>query len=304
MAAAKLIEQARARELRALGWSLRRIANELGASSGSVSVWVRDVVVPQSSQVPPASASAEPPARDAGGSRRCSRCEITKPLTEFNRHKNGHQWWCRECFRGYFRERGELHLRQVKSAKVTRLAAARAHIMRHFEAHPCADCGEQDPLVLEFDHIGMKGGDVSNLVSAARSVSALQAELERCEVVCVNCHRARTATRGGWRRARPDWRTPSETRSPHEDRNIVRALEVLERSGCVDCGWRDLRALDFDHLGDKIDSVTRLAAGGCSLARLEAEIAKCAVRCGNCHRRRTATMGGYWRARPKLQLPP
>jgi len=39
----KIVEQERARELRAQAWTLQEIADELGVSKGSVSVWVRDV---------------------------------------------------------------------------------------------------------------------------------------------------------------------------------------------------------------------------------------------------------------------
>lgn len=39
----KVVEQARARELRAQAWTLQEIADELGVAKGSVSVWVRDV---------------------------------------------------------------------------------------------------------------------------------------------------------------------------------------------------------------------------------------------------------------------
>ncbi|MBL8778483.1 MAG: hypothetical protein JNK12_21290 [Acidimicrobiales bacterium] len=39
----KVIEQERARELRAESWTLQEIADELGVAKGSVSVWVRDV---------------------------------------------------------------------------------------------------------------------------------------------------------------------------------------------------------------------------------------------------------------------
>jgi transcriptional regulator with XRE-family HTH domain len=39
----KVVEQNRARELRALGWTLLDIATELGVAKSSVSLWVRDV---------------------------------------------------------------------------------------------------------------------------------------------------------------------------------------------------------------------------------------------------------------------
>ncbi|MGN7861415.1 hypothetical protein ACTJI8_12605 [Microbacterium sp. 22303] len=54
---------------------------------------------------------------------------------------------------------------------------------------------------------------------------------------------------------------------------------------CVDCGARDLRILDFDHRpgSDKRDAVMQLVRNGFSAAVLVAEIAKCDVRCRNCH---------------------
>jgi hypothetical protein len=69
----------------------------------------------------------------------------------------------------------------------------------------------------------------------------------------------------------------------------------------LDCGTHELCLLDFDHVQGKHDSVMRMAAGGCSERRLRAEIARCVVRCANCHRRRTALQFGYYRAvLPKL----
>lgn len=59
---------------------------------------------------------------------------------------------------------------------------------------------------------------------------------------------------------------------------------------CVDCGEGDLRVLDFDHRpgSGKTTEVMRLARNGHSLARIAVEIAKCDVRCRNCHARVTA----------------
>jgi transcriptional regulator with XRE-family HTH domain len=41
----KTTEKAKARELRAQGWSVREIEQELGVARSSVSLWVRDVVL-------------------------------------------------------------------------------------------------------------------------------------------------------------------------------------------------------------------------------------------------------------------
>lgn len=66
-------------------------------------------------------------------------------------------------------------------------------------------------------------------------------------------------------------------------------IKKLKQEGaCVDCGIQDWRVLDFDHVTGKKDFSISIGAGrGLSLERLHAEIAKCELRCSNCHRIRT-----------------
>lgn len=75
-------------------------------------------------------------------------------------------------------------------------------------------------------------------------------------------------------------------------------FEYLATHPCVDCGEADLVVLDFDHRdgGNKRQAVSEMMAQGFSVRIVAAEIAKCDVRCANCHRRRTATQFGNWRA--------
>ena len=64
----------------------------------------------------------------------------------------------------------------------------------------CADCGESDPVVLEFDHRIRKNKSLT-LGEAARmgwSLKRLRSEILKCAVVCANCHRRRTAKQMRW----------------------------------------------------------------------------------------------------------
>lgn len=71
------------------------------------------------------------------------------------------------------------------------------------------------------------------------------------------------------------------------NRAVVEAYLAIHP--CVDCGISDPLVMEFDHVrGTKIREVSLLVREGATLARLRAEIAKCAVRCANCHRRKTA----------------
>ena len=58
----------------------------------------------------------------------------------------------------------------------------------------CTDCGESDMLVLEFDHVGVKRGQVSQMVFNV-SLATLEREIAECEVRCCNCRRRATAER-------------------------------------------------------------------------------------------------------------
>lgn len=62
---------------------------------------------------------------------------------------------------------------------------------------PCADCNGRFELVcMDFDHVrGSKTNDVSRMVYRSFSIETLMSEMEKCEVVCANCHRIRTSKR-------------------------------------------------------------------------------------------------------------
>lgn len=79
----------------------------------------------------------------------------------------------------------------------------------------------------------------------------------------------------------------------------------LAKHPCVDCGERDIIVLEFDHVsGDKVKDICRMMAEGHNPESIEIEIGKCAVRCANCHRRKTASTLGHrktkWKARSDL----
>jgi hypothetical protein len=282
-----------ARDLRQQGWSLRQIATELGAALSTVSLWVQDVVLPAIDPVPTAlgPVASHPvappnPAEAEHGTRCCRRCLRELPLDSFNRSRRGRQAWCRDCFRKYFQARGDVHRAQVRAAREGRRLAARAFIDEHLRSRCCADCGERDQRVLEFDHLAEKRANVTDLAREGASKRRLTAEVEKCDVVCVNCHRVRTAERAGSWRLGPE-RLESASLTPGTRRNLAYIRQLLLQSSCMDCGDRRMVVLDFDHVGLKLNNVTELAHGGWSLRRLKEEITQCEIRCSNCHRLRT-----------------
>ncbi len=63
------------------------------------------------------------------------------------------------------------------------------------KAGPCMDCGKKFPSVaMDFDHVhGTKVARISSMWSWSKD--RVLGELEKCELVCANCHRGRTCKR-------------------------------------------------------------------------------------------------------------
>ena len=70
-------------------------------------------------------------------------------------------------------------------------------LLDYLRAAPCVDCGETDPVVLDFDHVGTKRAGVVQLAGREHSIASLEREIAECEVRCANCHRRRTILEQG-----------------------------------------------------------------------------------------------------------
>src|SRR5260370_4175339 len=80
------------------------------------------------------------------------------------------------------------------------------------------------------------------------------------------------------------------------EENRERLFIYLSSHPCVDCNNTDIRVLEFDHVrGEKSGNISRMVGEGFSWKTIEAEIAKCEVRCANCHRIKTHERGKWWR---------
>jgi hypothetical protein len=74
----------------------------------------------------------------------------------------------------------------------------RDYVLLYLRLHPCVDCEESDPVVLEFDHVsGTKLGHVTKLMYQKKKLEVLAAEIAKCQVRCANCHRRKTAFQFG-----------------------------------------------------------------------------------------------------------
>jgi hypothetical protein len=113
---------------------------------------------------------------------------------------------CRACRSAYKREHylanQQRYVDQARARKQALRLKRTKYLLAYFAIHPCADCGENDPVVLEFDHLDgeSKSFDIGHSLPY-RNWRSIVDEIEKCEVVCANCHRRRTANRNGTLRA-------------------------------------------------------------------------------------------------------
>lgn len=138
----------------------------------------------------------------------CVTCREWKEETEFNwRYKSlgVRHPTCRDCHKpfrkNWYENNKERHLKQVQERKREARNAAREYVWDYLAAHPCIECGEADPRVLEFHHRHGKDKAVSEMVTDGYPTATIQGEIDKCDVLCANCHRRKTMDERGWFRS-------------------------------------------------------------------------------------------------------
>jgi hypothetical protein len=141
-----------------------------------------------------------------GTFRTCRVCKLAKPLSSFpyrSRERGTRQTICILCQREVARA---WYLRRVPKARrftgygLKSREELVARVDRYLDQHPCVDCGESNPALLDFDHLRDKTAAIASLVRTAASWKDVETEIEKCEVRCANCHVRKTARQFGFYR--------------------------------------------------------------------------------------------------------
>lgn len=127
--------------------------------------------------------------RFVGIERKCSRCGITKPVSEFSKNGDRVLARCKKCIYEVRRE-SAIKAGTLGVVNKKRFRGSAKFLYFYLVDHPCVDCGETDVVLLEFDHVN---GDKDKSISQMRlaSLVTIQKEIEKCEVRCRNCHKKR-----------------------------------------------------------------------------------------------------------------
>lgn len=112
----------------------------------------------------------------------CTKCGEFKPLSEFHsagKGIGGKHPHCAQC-----KNAKNAQWNAKQKLKVDALIETSRSV-------GCLLCGETDPVVLDFHHLGnvKKDDHVMRMAGRRISIERVRAELEKCVVLCANCHR-------------------------------------------------------------------------------------------------------------------
>lgn len=133
----------------------------------------------------------------------CSTCKLPKENFYPNANRSdGLQTYCVDCAKERSKRRYKEFSLEKKSEIKKRAEEKRIRnkqfLWDYLKEHPCIDCGKDDPIVLDCDHLRDKKQSLSVMVNNASSIEIIKEELSKCEVRCANCHRRKTAKDFGW----------------------------------------------------------------------------------------------------------
>ena len=126
----------------------------------------------------------------------CRLCNHTKNIFEFGslaKNKDGFQSYCKECgriqWKGYYNRNKEKYRDRITRNNRAWLFRVRPRIKECKQGKSCLICGEREPVCLDFHHLKDKEFNIADMVSKKLSWVKIVKEMEKCVVICANCHR-------------------------------------------------------------------------------------------------------------------
>ena len=138
--------------------------------------------------------------------KRCCACKSEQPIENFNRNKcrkDGLQSRCRPCDQHRAREKyrgSSIEQEKTKLRSKTLSDSNNEFVYALLLVSKCVTCGENDPATLDFDHLVPEDKHLNVSRMKKHSRKTLEAEIAKCQIICANCHRKKTAKQFGWYR--------------------------------------------------------------------------------------------------------
>ena len=134
-------------------------------------------------------------------SKACSVCKEEKSLELFNRRTSatdGRNSNCKSCEKIYRQSEGYKARGRKRTANNTKVT--RQTMFTFMKDKACILCGETHIAALQFDHRdpSIKKWNISDAVTRGYEWTVVQEEIDKCDILCANCHHKKTAIQFNW----------------------------------------------------------------------------------------------------------
>lgn len=126
----------------------------------------------------------------------CTRCKIKKSRSEFNHRsssRDGLSSQCSNCNKDHLKNHYEKNTEYYFIKNKKRKSSLRETMNEFKLKHGCSRCGfNEHPAALDFHHRSDKEFNISAMANRGASLKRIVKELEKCDILCANCHRTLT----------------------------------------------------------------------------------------------------------------
>lgn len=127
----------------------------------------------------------------------CSECKLELPEAEFYTYVRKDRTTlyarCKKCHRARLKK---VYPKEKKNRDRRNQRKQAYDKINDLKKGPCVDCGvSYPPCVMDYDHVrGTKFKNIAKMIGR-NSMAEVLKEIEKCDLVCSNCHRIRTYNR-------------------------------------------------------------------------------------------------------------
>jgi len=103
----------------------------------------------------------------------------------------------------HYRKYGDQYRERAKIRRTAVRQDLQKKLMNYLRDKFCVECHEDDIRVLEFDHINpsAKKFGIARAITYGKKWDDILEEINKCQILCANCHKKRTAAQFGWFKA-------------------------------------------------------------------------------------------------------
>lgn len=177
---------------------------------------------------------------------------------------------------------------QLNNKENLRRKRIKKWLKNYTEGLQCSKCPESENHCLDFHHVRNKKFSINYMINNSYSTSRIEEEMEKCIVLCGNCHRFHhygNTQLIGMNAPRKLRSTTGSNNNKGRKRLRIWVYKIKSQLSCYECNYSHPRVIEFHHILTKLYGINTMVHRALSRDRIVAEIRKCIPLCVNCHRK-------------------